>query len=137
MSEDEERTRAEDFVVYPLHNLIAVFHGVDSLNVAMNDLKENGFARDDMRSFIGQEGIQGMDFAGSAHGRVSELLRSLQHIGPDRTYLERYEKYMQDGDCILMVHAPQTERKEIAAEIMRKHSAHRITYFGTFVIEEV
>ena len=31
----------------------------------------------------------------------------------------------------------QDERKRTAADIMRKHSAHRVTYFGTLLIEEV
>ena len=90
-----------------------------------------------MRAFVGEEGMQQLDFDGTAHGSIAELLRSLQRIGPDRTYLERYEKYMRDGDCLLMVHAPQKQQREIAADIIRKHSPHRVTYFGPLVIEEV
>ena len=78
-----------------------------------------------------------MDFDGSANGTLAQLLRSLQSIGPDRTYLARYEEYMQDGDSILMVYAPESEKKQIAGEIMRQHSNHRVTYFGTYLIEEI
>ena len=137
MNESERGSGAGGFVAFPIHSLVAVFHSVDKLNVAMGELKEQGFARDEVRSFVGEGGMQEMDFDGTAHGRVAELLRYLQHIGPARTYLERYEKYMQDGDSVLMVHAPQEQRKQIAADIMKKHSAHRVTYFGMLVIEEV
>ena len=136
MSENERRTN-EDFVAFPVNSLVAVFHRVDSLNEVIEELTKTGFGRDEMRSFIGEAGMQELDFDGSAHGSAAELLRSLQHIGPDRTYLDRYEKYMRDGDSILMVHAPQKEQKQIAADIMRKHSDHRVTYFGTLVIGEV
>ena len=134
---ETEPTNGGDFVATPLHNLVAVFHGVDSLNLAIKELKENGFARGDIRSFIGQEGIHELDFDGSAHGSTAEALRYFQSMGPDRTYLERYEKYMRDGDCILMVYAPHEKQKLLGAGILRKHAVHRITYFGTFLIEEV
>ena len=133
----ENSAAAEDFVATPRHHLIAAFHGVDTLKQAISELKEAGFPREEVRWFIGEEGLEDMDFDGSSHGSGAELLRYLQSIGPDRTYLERYEKYMQDGDCLLMVYAPESEQKETAAGILRKHSAHRVTYFGTLVIEEV
>ena len=136
MGETKQEASGE-FVATPLHNIVAAFHSADSMNAAIGELEKNGFARADIRSFVGQEGMKELDFDGSAHGSMAELLRSLQHIGPDRTYLERYEKYMQDGDCILMVHAPEERQKKQASEIIRKHSEHRVTYFGTFVIEEV
>jgi hypothetical protein len=127
----------EDFVAFPVNNLVAVFEDVESLNATVNELQGNGFAEDEIRSFVGEEGIAKLDFDGSRHGPLAELLRYLQHIGPDRTYLERYKKYMQDGDSLLMVNAPKQDRREAAAEIMRKHSTHRVTYFGPLVIEEV
>jgi hypothetical protein len=137
MSDSESVTSSEDFVSTPLHNLIAVFHDADSLNAAVKDLNEKGFTNDEIRSFIGEEGMRAMDFDGSSHGFAAVLLRYFQNIGPDRTYLARYEKYMQDGDALLMVFAPEQERKQVAAGILRKHSAHRVTYFGALVIEEV
>jgi hypothetical protein len=137
MTETEHVKPPDDFVAFPIHNLVAVFHGSASMNSALSELETNGFAAKDIRSFVGQEGMNELDFDGSGHGSLATLLRSLQHIGPDRTYLERYEKYIRDGDCILMVHAPKKDQKQIAADIMRKHSAHRVTYFGALVIEEV
>ena len=137
MSESELEPGTGDFIVFPANSLVAVFHGVDMMSVAVNELKEEGFTSGDMRSFTGQAGMDGMDFDGSGHGRAAELLRYLQHFGPDRAYLERYEKYMSDGDSILMVHAPATSQKDIAANILKDHSAHSVTYFGTLVIEEV
>lgn len=124
-------------MAFPINSLVAAFHEIDSMRRVVSELKENGFAHEDIRSFVGQEGIEQMDFDGSANCSMAELLRSLQHIGPSRTYLERYEKFMQDGDSLLMVRAPEEQRKELAADIMRKHSPHRVTYFELMVIEEV
>jgi hypothetical protein len=138
MSENENvNVNRDDFVATPHHDLVAAFHDADSLKQAVSGLREKGFPQDSMRSFVGDEGMRALDFVGATHGLAAELLRYFQGIGPDRTYLERYERYMKDGDSLLMVHAPTTQQKESAAEILRRHSPHRITYFGTLVIEEV
>ena len=98
-------------------------------------LKDKGLSGEFARFGRGRD--RAVDFDGSANGTMAELLRSLQRIGPDRTYLERYEKFMRDGDCLLMVRVPEEQRRQLAADIMRKHSPHRVTYFGMLVIEEV
>lgn len=136
MTEDNSKNK-NSFVATPLDNLIGVFHDAAELDTAVLELKNAGFPEQALRSFVGEEGIREMDFDGSGHGIGAELLRYLQHIGPDRTYLERYEKYMRDGDALLMVHAPEKESRMSAAEILRKHSAHRVTFFGPLTIEEV
>jgi hypothetical protein len=136
-SQSKQATDGKDFVFSPLHNLVGVFHTEDSMNATIDELEKSGFERHDMRTFTGAAGIEDLDFDGSGNGSAAELLRSLQRLGPDRTYLDRYEKYLQDGDCILMLHVPEEEQKKLAADIIRKESVHRITYFGTFVIEEV
>ena len=136
-SERERGTSSDDLIVFPLHSMITAFHDLNSMKAAIGELKQNGFAPDDIRSFVGQEGIEQMDFDGSAHGSMAELLRYLQRIGPDRTYLERYQKFMLDGDCLLMVRVLEERRKQLAADLMRKHSPHRVTYFGVLVIEEI
>ena len=137
MSDTKQGSTAESFVAFPVHNLVAAFHSKDEMNGVIDELKKNGFADEDIRSFIGEKGIQELDFEGKSNGWIAQLLRYFQHIGPDRTYLDRYERYMRDGDGILMVHAPHEQQKQIAAEIIKKHSAHRVTYFGMLVIEEV
>ena len=136
MSESAQE-RESAFIATPIDNLIAVFHDIDDLNTSVDELKQAGFAEAALRSFIGEEGIRDMDFDGSSNGPAAELLRYLQRIGPDRTYLERYESFMKDGDSLLMVYAPEKGKRDTAADILRKHSAHRVTYFGTLMIEEV
>ncbi len=137
MSNSKHESSAEGFVAFPVHSLVAAFHSKDAMHGVIDELTKNGFAGGDIRSFLGEEGIREMDFEGTSHGWISALLRYLQHIGPDRTYLDRYEKYLRDGDGILMVHAPNEKQKEIASNVMKKQSAHRVTYFGMLVIEEV
>ncbi len=134
---DNESNERSDFIAAPIDNLIAVFHDVEALYASIDELKRAGIPEGAMRAFVGEEGIRAMDFDGTENGPAAELLRYLQKIGPDRTYLDRYESYMRDGDCLLMVHAPEDGRRQRAAEILKKNSAHRVTYFGPFLFEEV
>ena len=88
MSETErDAANNDDFVAIPRHNLIAAFDELEAMHEVIDELKKNGFTRDEMRTFIGDEGMQQMDFDGSGHGTLAQLLRSLQSVGPDRTYL--------------------------------------------------
>ena len=72
-SERERGTSSDDLIVFPLHSMITAFHDLNSMKAAIGELKQNGFAPDDIRSFVGQEGIEQMDFDGSAHGSMAEL----------------------------------------------------------------
>jgi hypothetical protein len=137
MNENKFGTVSDDFVAFPLNSLIGAFHDAKLLKGVIAELKQNGFETEDIRSFVGEEGIEQMDFDGTASGTLAELLRYFQRIGPGRTFLDRYETFMKDGDSLLMVRAPKEQRKQLAADIMRKHSPHPVTFFGMLVIEDV
>ena len=58
MSELERGSAEEEFVAFPLHCLIAVYHGVGELDMAIDELTRNGFGDGDIRKFIGEEGVK-------------------------------------------------------------------------------
>lgn len=130
-------TADDEFLTYPIHNVVGVFDDREAAEAAVEELRSHGFAEKDIVVYHGTEGEDKIDFAGTRHGSVSTLIRALQHIGPDRTYLDRYEKYLHDGDSIVMVRVGTKGRKQSAADVIHKHTVHRVTYFGLFLIEEV
>lgn len=130
-------TADDEFLTYPIHNVVGVFDDQSAAIAAVDELTSHGFADKDIVIYHGAEGGERIDFEGTRHGTISTLIRSLQHVGPDRTYLDRYEKYLQDGDSIVMVRVATKGRKQSAADVIHKHTVHRVTYFGLFLIEEV
>jgi hypothetical protein len=130
-------TADDEFLSYPIHNVVGVFDDRDAARAAVAELISHGFAEKDIVIYHGTEGEKKIDFEGTRHGSLTTLIRALQHIGPDRTYLDRYEKYLHAGDSIVMVRVATKGRKQSAADVLHKHAVHRVTYFGLLVIEEV
>jgi hypothetical protein len=127
----------ESFMGYPLHRLVSVFESPEDMQAAVDELRESGYPEDCIEAFCGVAGEKRMDFEGIDHGTWGKLIRSLQHIGPDRTYLERYESHLQDGHCMVMVKVTNPTRKERAARILHNHTRQQVTYFGLLTATEV
>jgi len=130
-------TSFDDFIAFPIHKLVSVFESPQDADAAVEELKANGFSEDDIEAVCGLEGERRMDLAGTKHGFAGMVLRNFQHIGPDRTYLERYEKHLRDGHCIVIVNVKSKLRKERAARILHHHTDERVTYFGTLSTTEI
>lgn len=127
----------DDFLTYPIYKVVSVFEDPNEVEAAVNELRENGFIEDDIEAFCGWEGQKRMDFKGTRHGVWASFIRAVQHVGPDRTYLERYEKHLSDGHCMIMVKVTKKEQKEKAAEILHAHTNERVTYFGLLMADEI
>jgi hypothetical protein len=127
----------DDFLTYPIHKVVSVFENPDDVVAAVEELKSHGFKEDDIEAFCGVKGEERMDFEGTRHGVWTTLLRTLQHVGPDRTYMERYEKHLHDGHCMIMVSVTNKGRKESAAAVLHRHTSERVTYFGLLMADEI
>ena len=132
-----EDSGQNDFLTYPLHRVVSVFQDHSDVTMAVAELKANGFTDQDIEAFCGRKGVERMDFDGARHGTWAKFIRAIQRVGPDRTYLERYEKHLRDGDCMVMVSAEEKDRIEKAAEILHAHTNEHVTYFGLLMAEEI
>jgi len=127
----------DDFLAFPVHNVVGVFDDAEAAKAAVNELRESGFPENEIATYSGVEGAEKLDFDGSRNGTLPFLLRALQHYGPDRTYIERHEALLRDGRCLVMAHVRDKRHKARAADIMHHHTRGHVTYFGTWVISEV
>jgi hypothetical protein len=127
----------DDFLSHPIHKVVSVFTDPDDVIAAVDELRSSGFSVDDIEAFCGWQGRKRMDFEGTRHGVWSTFVRAMQHVGPDRTYLDRYEKHLKDGHCMIMVNVKEKRKKERAAKILHAHTPERVTYFGLLMADEI
>jgi hypothetical protein len=120
-----------DFLGFPIHNVVGVFDDADAAEAAIQELRESGFAESQLAAFYGT------DLEEREAHTLPRFVRALQHIGPDRTYLERHEKLLREGHPLVMVHVSDKRHKARAADIMHHHTRGHVTYFGTWVIQDV
>jgi hypothetical protein len=132
-----EVSASDDFLAFPIHNVVGVFDDADDAKAAVTELRESGFPENEITTYHAGEDTEKPDFGSARHGTLPAFLRALQHYGPDRTYLERHEALLRDGCCLVMAHVKDKRHKVRAADIMHHHTRRHVTYFGTWVIQDV
>jgi hypothetical protein len=131
------RTVDEEFALYPLYKVVTVFEDSSEIDAVVDELQQHNFSADDIESYCGLDGEKKIDFDGTRHGVWASFARAVQKVGPERTYLERYERHLKDGHCVIMVAVRTKERKETAGRILNKHTPERVTYFGLLAADEI
>lgn len=118
------------FTPDPMYKLMGIFEDSDAGVAAVEDLKANNFSAEDIELFCGVKGAETYDFSGEDHGIAAVFMRRFRDITFDRVILGRYEQALHDEHCVLMVHIHKTPRRAEAADIMNKHGAVQVDYFG-------
>ncbi len=140
MNIDQERkssTENDDFILYPLYKVVAVFSDDETVKAVVGELHRQNFTTDEVELFCGIDGAKRLDFDGTKHGVWATFVREIQHLGPDQSFLEKYQKDLKEGHCLIMVRAADIHRREIATKILHNHTKDRVNYFGLLLIEEV
>jgi len=143
MNKKPERARdiaaaADEFFAYPMYKVVSVFQEPDSIAAAVEELQGAGFSGNEIEAFCGWQGLrEAIRYNGVKPGVWENFLHAAKHVGPPRIYLERYERHLQDGDCIIMVRVENKAQKAAAAEILHRHTNERVTYFGLLMADEI
>lgn len=129
----------DEVIAYPLYKVVSIFTDSDAVIAAVNELTANGFNESNIEAFCGWGGAAAtaQQYEGTSAGVWEQFVHAARHVGPPRIYLERYEKHLQDGDCIIMVKVEKKGEKEKAAEILHHHTGERVTYFGLLMADEI
>ncbi len=120
----------QGFTPDPMYKLMGIFDDSEAGMAAVKELKANGFADDDIELFCGIRGEQTYDFTGEAHGLMARFLRTFRSITYDGVIMDRYKYALREGHCVLMVHINKRVEKGDAVEILRRHKAVQLDYFG-------
>jgi hypothetical protein len=131
------QTVHDEFIQYPVHKVVSVFNDPAHVDAAVAELRQNGFAKDDIEAFCGAPGKRGREFEDTKHGVWSTFVSGLHHFGPDRTYVERYEHHLRNGHCMILVQVTSDAKKQRAAGILHRHTEERVTYFGLLMADEI
>jgi hypothetical protein len=121
----------------PLFKVAAVFETAREAEAAVDELKSSSFAAKDIESFCGGPGEDDIHFSGANQSLMARLLRTFRNSTYDRVILDRYEAALRTGHCMVMVHIHKTENKNVAAQILHRHNAHQVDYFGLAMTEHI
>jgi hypothetical protein len=61
-------TADDEFLTYPIHNVVGVFDDRSAARAAVAELISHGFSENDIVRYHGTEGEEKIDFEGTKHG---------------------------------------------------------------------
>jgi len=134
MSEHEE-----DKIVTPINEVLAVLPTPDKANEAIRDLKTAGFSGDRVRLLEGSEADDKIvGSIGQNAGLATKLFKFFEQMHTDASViLEQYREAGKSGKEVLAVKIEKPEEVDIANEVLSRHYAENIRYFGTLGITDL
>ncbi len=129
---------ATRFIGYPTDRLLAAFRDPVGAAGAAAELMTTGLRAADVTVLRGDEGADRLDGTGATNGFVARVRRTVSFTLMDQLPdMAMYERAVRDGGAVLMVRVRGEQRKAVVVDVVRRHGAHFINYYGRFATEEV
>ncbi|HQZ96003.1 MAG TPA: DUF302 domain-containing protein [Pyrinomonadaceae bacterium] len=126
-----------EFWRYPSHKVLGVFSEPDQVSGLITGLKEAGLHDDKIVVFCSRDGEKEIDFTNEKHGFWASLVQYFLALSAEHSYLEYYQKELHAGHFLVGVVVSDREQKTAVSDLMHKNGGQRITYFGSWVLEEI
>jgi hypothetical protein len=112
---------------------VAVIDGLTDARNGARALREAGFVDDDVRLALASE-VTAIDDACSARGLFARIVAGIRTLGDEGIVAAAYVAEARCGHHMLIVYAPGDALRQRAHEIVARHRAHTVNYFGRWVI---
>ena len=125
---------------YPTNHLLGVVADRDRATAVVTALTSGGFLRSEIHVATGAANADALDATTGRSGLAGMLIRLAEKIGVTDEEMEtkdRYERAMRDNRYVVAIAAATDERKARAAQILREHGAHTVSYFARHTIEHL
>ena len=140
LEQAHERRDVAEPVRYPTHNVVGVLDTVEQLTAALNELTSGGFLESEINVAQGAAAAERVDASTGRGGITGLAIRVAETLGlqnEESEFKDHYEEAMRSGRFVIRVTAPSEERKERATEILTRHGAHSVAYFGKYTIRRL
>jgi hypothetical protein len=128
-----------DFIWYPDNDVLAVIGDCQEAERAVQAIRDLGFGEDDVHLASGDDWVQTFSATGKPAGNLARLVRFFQRISSDVVYsnMRLYEQAVRQGQAVIMVHLTGRERLDEVSQILVKHGAQNVNFFGPLAVERV
>ena len=106
---------------------------VDAARVALTSI---GITDAMIEVFCGLEGERNLDLKGESHGFLDHISRIYEHsLLVDGLHMDRYDKELLAGHCVIQVYTSDSEVREQAKELLKSGGAHFINAYTQWTTE--
>jgi predicted SnoaL-like aldol condensation-catalyzing enzyme len=121
------------FISYPFQRVVGTIADAQDARTAIEALLHQGFQRSDIDVLRGEQGLHRLDPSGSEHGFFAQFQRTLlRTLGPVEEFksLSRHAEDVRAGRFVIMVHAQERVKRNLAADILNSHGAEFVGFYG-------
>ena len=129
---DANRTEG-GFIPYPTNRVVGTIADGEQAAAAVADLVNAGFDRESIDVLHGEEDLSRLDPQGTQHGMLERLQRALVRAGgpaEEHRHLLHHAEDLRAGRFVVMVLAPERERRTVAGDILDAHGAEFVGFYG-------
>ena len=106
---------------------------VDAARVALTSI---GITDAMIEVFCGLEGERNLDLTGESHGFLDHINRIYEHfLLVDGLHMDRYEKELLAGHCVIQVYTADSEAREQAKDLLKASGAYFINAYTQWTTE--
>jgi uncharacterized protein (TIGR02246 family) len=121
------------FIPYPVNRVVGTIADAEHADAAVKALVAAGFERESIDVLHGEQDLSRLDPTGAEHGLLERLQRALIRAGgpaEEHKHLMHHVEDLRAGRFVIMVLAPERERRSIAADSLEAHGAEFVGFYG-------
>ena len=125
---------------YPTNYVVGILETSDQTNCALDALLGGGFLESEVDVNRGAEDADRLAAGTGRRGVQDWFIRLTAALGlknAETEMKERYERALRDRQTVVAVLAPTEERKDLAADLIRRCGGHFINFFGRLNVERI
>lgn len=122
---------------HPVRHVFGVVDRSEEVKEILEDLSRHGVAKDDVQ-VVGEDQDDNEDTSAPDHHGVSEgVTHAVEMLSEEHEFNELYQSHVEAGRCLVGISVSRAIHKEAAQDILHRHGAHFINYYGRLVVEEL
>jgi hypothetical protein len=133
------RSDEKETIPYPTNHVVGIIASA-SVDSVLNDLRSANFQDSEVHVQQGTEVADQLAASSGHSGILGAILRIADHLGIREDELEekhRYEEALREGNAVVLVYAPEEDRKDVAGKILNARGAHFINFLGRYTSERI
>ena len=129
----------DDFIAYPTNRVVGTITDTAAARRAVDALTAGGFDRNAIDVLHGQQDLHRLDPSGGEHGVFARLQRAFirSAAGSEIKRLNYHVEDVRAGKSVIMVLAPEHRARDAAADILHRHGAEFVGFYGRWAYESL
>jgi uncharacterized protein (TIGR02246 family) len=127
------------FISYPMNRVVGTVGDDDKARAAIDALLRAGFDREDIDILHDEKDLKRLDPTGAEHGFFAQFQRTLIRALDleEFKHLTHHVDDVRAGRFVIMVLAKRRAQRIVAADILHRHGADFVEFYGRWACEEL